>query len=222
MLEYTKDDDVPEDNTIKKRKISKKDKNKNYVRLVLCNYENNDLDSFFGKMIVKFFDKENPEDRQIWTADMSRLSLIIMQVVNKKGEKEWHHDKSGKKFIDLVIDPMFKVVCLLIDEFIKNVNQTKPKVPKNGKPLKPFELPETMMRYVQLASELKQDIKYHKFEKDILRFVAPYFNFDTIRMSEERKLLTYDEPEYNTEYDYSDESFDEELTIKRKVQKKSK
>lgn len=87
MLDYDNDNIGTNLDPEKKKRVSKKDRNKNYVKLVINNYDNNDLDSFFGKMIVKFFDKENPEDRQVWTADMSRLSLIIMEVVNKKEKK---------------------------------------------------------------------------------------------------------------------------------------
>lgn len=92
MLDYENDNISTKLEPEKKKRVSKKDRNKNYIKLVINNYDNDDLDSFFGNMIVKFFDKENSQDRQVWTADMSRLSLIIMQVVNKKGEKEWHHD----------------------------------------------------------------------------------------------------------------------------------
>jgi proteasome lid subunit RPN8/RPN11 len=231
MLDYDNDNIGANLDPEKKKRVSKKYRNKNYIKLVINNYDNSDLDSFFGKMIVKFFNKENPEDRQVWTADMSRLSLIIMEVVNKKGEKEWHHDKSGKKFIDLVIDPMFKVVDSLIDEFLKNTEN--PKLPKPIDPqkvnlkkppkVKPSESVSSIMNYRQRACELKIDIKYHRFEKDILKYVAPYFNFDKQKLYDQKEIKLLEKDFETSNLDSSNLDTPERSSIKpKKVIKKSK
>lgn len=119
-----------------------------------------------------------------------------MQVVNKKGEKEWNHDKTGKKFIDLVIDPMFEEVVKLLDEFVNNKQKW---IDENfGKVyIAPSKMTQ-LMHVQQLAKELQLDIKYEKFTKDILKFVAPHFNFDTVRFVEDHKLKETDQDEKST------------------------
>lgn len=100
---------------------------------------------------------------------------------------------------------MFKVVDSLIDVFLKNTEKPPPPKPvdpqkvnlKNPYPkIKPSESATSIMNYRQRACELKLDVKYHKFEKDILKFVAPYFNFDTKRLFDAKdtqmKLLEKD------------------------------
>jgi hypothetical protein len=177
MLEYDqKNTDKPKDEI-----------NSDYIMPVLYNYENKVLDEFFGKFIVNYFNTEEMKDRKFWTSDMSRLSFIIMQVVNRLGEREWNHDKSGKKFIDLVIDPMFDEVVKLLEEFVNNKQKW---IDENfGKVyIAPSKMTH-LMHVQQLARELQLDIKYSKFTKDILKYVAPHFNFDTVRLAKELKKL---------------------------------
>jgi hypothetical protein len=159
--------------------------NDEYITQVLYNYENKAMDSFFGNFIVNFFNTEEMKDRKFWTSDVSRLSFIIMQVVNREGEREWNHDKTGKKFVDLVIDPMFDEVVKLLDEFVNNKQKW---IDENfGKVyISPSRMTH-LMHVQQLAKELQIDIKYGKFTKDILKFVAPNFNFDTVRLVELQK-----------------------------------
>jgi hypothetical protein len=185
MLEYDqKDTNKPRDEI-----------NSDYIMPLLYNYENKVLDEFFGNFIVNFFNTEEMKDRKFWTSDVSRLSFIIMQVVNKKGEKEWNHDKTGKKFIDLVIDPMFEEVVKLLDEFVNNKQKW---IDENfGKVyIAPSKMTQ-LMHVQQLAKELQLDIKYNKFTTDILKFVAPHFNFDSVRMAEEKatKVLSLKQEE---------------------------
>jgi hypothetical protein len=160
--------------------------NDKYITQVLYNYENKVLDEFFGNFIVNYFNTEEMKDRKFWTSDVSRLSFIIMQVVNRAGEKEWNHDKTGKKFVDLVIDPMFDEVVKLLDQFVNNKQKW---IEENlGKVYIPPSKMTQLMHVQQLAKELQIDIKYNKFTRDILKFVAPHFNFDQTRqVSEQQK-----------------------------------
>lgn len=160
--------------------------NSDYITPILYHYENKEVDSFFSKLIVNFFSTEELKDRKFWTTDVSRLSFIVMQVVNKKGEKEWNYDKTGKKFIDMVIDPMFVEVDKLLDEFVANKQKW---IDENyGKVYIAPSKMTYLMKMQQLARELQLEIKYSKFNTDILKFVAPFFNFDSIRLAEEKRL----------------------------------
>lgn len=148
----------------------------NYIRPVLRYYESEVICEFFGRLIVKYFDRENDEDQQFWTTDVSRLSFIIMQVINKT-DREWCDDKTGAKFTKLVIKPMFNAVIKLINDYV-NIKQNWIKLQKNIPEHKMSELMECQ----QQARDLEIEIKYDKLTKGILKYVAPYFNFDSLRM----------------------------------------
>lgn len=180
--------DFSSENDLKPVKINEKTKKgKNIekkVKPMLNHFDNKTIPSFFGKMIVKYFNKEKGIDRQFWSADVARLSFILMQQVNKKGEKEWVTDKSGKKFTSMVITPMFDVVYDLLDDYIDFIQN---KI-KNMKIVQPYYM-DSLMEIQQKTRELQLEIKYEKFNRDILKFVAPYFNFDTYRKNLDRHEL---------------------------------
>lgn len=123
---------------------------------------------------------------------------------------------------------MFKVVDSLIDEFLKNT--VNPQLPKPVDPqkvnfnkppkVKPSDSVSNIINYRQRACELKIDIKYHKFEKDILKYVAPYFNFDTQRIFGKKEAQIKLLEQYS---ESSDSDTPERSSIKpKKVIKKSK
>lgn len=155
----------------------------NYMRPVLRHYENEAICEFFGRLIVKYFDRENDEDQQFWTTDVSRLSFIIMQVINKT-DREWCDDKTGTKFTKLVIKPMFNAIVKLINEYI-SIKQNWIKLQTGISDYKISELMECQ----QQARNLEMDIKYDKLTKDILKYVAPYFNFDSLRLVDKDEVI---------------------------------
>ena len=68
------------------------------------------------------------------------------------------------------------------------------------------------------------DIKYNKFTKDILKFVAPHFNFDTVRMAEEQKLKSQndiDGTNISEVYDINNKKNDESMKPKKVVKSKN-
>lgn len=208
------DSDTSQKKIIEKQKVIKIDESLvKYVRPVLNNFENKTLSSFFGKMIVKYYNKCKKKFRKFWTADVSRLSFIIMQVVNRKGEKEWIQDKSGKKFTDLVITPMFDALSELIHKYIDNIQEYSS---AHYKTLKPIER-DRYMEHGSMCLKLLQAIRYEKNNDSILKFIAPYFNFDSMRLDEEPQKSS------SSDDDSDSESSSEESPKKpiRKITKKS-
>ena len=133
-------------------------------------------------MIVGHLKKEKLKDRSLWTTDVTRLSFIIMQ--NVDSEKEWNNDRSGKKFTSLVITPMFKFITELLKKYLKFKKDWADTVKGN---LTPMQY-DTFMSSTFTANKMLVDIQIKKFDRDILRYVAPYFNFDTVRTEESLQL----------------------------------
>lgn len=208
------DSDTSHKKRIEKQKVIKIDESlAKYIRPVLNNFENKTLSSFFGKMIVKYYNKCKKKYRKFWTADVSRLSFIIMQVVNKKGEKEWIQDKSGKKFTDLVITPMFDALSELIHRYIDNIQEYSS---ANYKTLKPIER-DRFMEHGSLCLKLLQAIKYEKNNDGILKFIAPFFNFDSMRLDEEQ--LESSSSDNDSEFDDSLSEESQKNPIKKVTKK---
>lgn len=64
------------------------------------------LHEFLGDLIINTYkDSEDPTNQSVWASDTARLSFVIMKGI-EKGKKEWIEDRSGKKILNLIIDPL--------------------------------------------------------------------------------------------------------------------
>ncbi len=161
--------------------IQKEQENEKFVKIVVGRYENKDLVNFLSEMIVKYFkDKSTNENNEfdielspLWSVDVARLSFIIMQTVNKQGEKVWKEDKSGHMFTAMVTTPMLETLDSIIREYIKYSTKRNSKI---------AYLTTEQMDYAinmdNYCGKILNDIKYNKFKKQILKKVAPHFKFD--------------------------------------------
>lgn len=80
-----------------------KSENRLYDYLLFYNEENM-LDQYVGKIILKHIKKENPDDQSIWNSDVSRLTYIIRDVVNSS--PTWLRDPKGALFNEKIITPI--------------------------------------------------------------------------------------------------------------------
>jgi hypothetical protein len=150
--------------------------NELYVGTTLAHYNNKNLVNLLGDMIVAYFRKPGENVRKsscIWAVDVARLSFIIMQTINKNGDKQWRDDKTGKLFQAMVIQPMLKALHNILKAFIKY----KDKWQKNNKNICIDEM-NKVMEMRQSCIELMKDIRYGRLEKPLLRSVAPSFQFN--------------------------------------------
>lgn len=162
---------------------------KPYVEKVIFHYDKSNIPTYFGQMVAYHFCKGSPEERMAWATDVSRLSFIVMQKIGgMSAENEWNVDKSGLKFIALVIDPMFKVVDELIFKYINFEGISLSRCNNPAFSNLPNSEYEKITTKLHLASKIRQDIGLNKFSRDTLRFVAPYFNFDTLKIEQDKML----------------------------------
>ena len=96
-----------------------------------------------------------------------------MSTINKDGEKEWRSDKTGKLFKSMVIKPMLKALDAILQQYIKykenwHIRHKDTTVEEMGK----------LMLLRQGCVELSKDIRYQQFERQLIKYVAPSFQFD--------------------------------------------
>lgn len=154
-----------------------------YIKQLRKQYNGDDIIEYFSKLIGSYLGVNVPiRKRRIWATDSSRLSFIIMQYVNKGKEKEWITDRTGKKFIDLVIDPMLKYIEELLGKYLEleRKNQQKHYDSFYENQIKC----EAIMELREFCINFRLEIQTINFKNRILKFVAPYFNFTFPRTKE--------------------------------------
>ena len=145
--------------------------NEQYVKVAIHKFNHNIFANFIGDMIIEHYIPKSKKDANVIATDTSRLCFIIMQKINKKKDiekVEWMNDKSGKKFTELVLEPLINAVKDTLTEFIE-FKKTK-------------ELNENNLCLMGKCVELKRDIEVNKFIKPILKYVAPSFHFDKLKI----------------------------------------
>lgn len=176
-LEQLKGNDVLDVIKYKNPK-NKEATNEEYVKTAIHKYSHNIFANFIGDMIIEHYKPKDKQKANIISTDTSRLCFIIMQKIKKKGSKieqnEWINDKSGKKFTELVLVPLINAVKETLTEFIEF---------KKKKALN-----EDLLCLMGKCVELKRDINVDKFTKPILRYVAPAFHFDKLKLLEDKEL----------------------------------
>ena len=168
-LEKLKDEDLSKVIGYKNPK-NNESKNESYVKTAIHKYNHHIFYSFIGDMIVEYYKPKAKNSTNLIATDTSRLCFIIMQKITKgKNEKkEWINDKSGKKFTELVLTPVIDAVKHTLVEFVE-FKKTK-------------ELSESNLCLMAKCIELKRDIEVNKFTNQILKYVAPYFHFDNLKL----------------------------------------
>ena len=151
-------------------------KNETYVKIAIHKFTHNIFANFVGDMIIEHYQPKTKSEANVIATDTSRLCFIVMQKITKKDknkteQKEWINDKSGKKFTELVLRPIINAVKETLVEFIEFKKKK--------------ELNDSLIFLMGKCIELKRDIEVDKFTKPILRYVAPSFHFDKLKILED-------------------------------------
>ena len=186
-------------------------KNETYVKIAIHKFNHGIFPNFVGDMIIEHYQPKTKADANVIATDTSRLCFIVMQKITKKDknkteQKEWINDKSGKKFTELVLKPIINAVKETLVEFIEFKKKK--------------ELSDTLICLLGKCIELKRDIEVDKFTKPILRYVAPSFHFDKLKILDDDVPLI-DSDDVSLFDDLSDsDSKPVKIKIKRKKNKK--
>lgn len=155
-------------------------KNDTYVKTAIHKFNHHIFPAFIGDMIVEYYTPKKTKDANLITTDTSRLSFIIMQKITKSNieQNEWINDKSGNKFTELVLKPLINAVKETLIEFVEFKKKK--------------DLSESNLCLMAKCVELKRDIEVDKFTNPILRYVAPHFHFDKLKLLDEKDDLAHD------------------------------
>ena len=186
-------------------------KNEAYVKTAIHKFSHGIFPNFIGDMIIEHYQPKTKSDANVIATDTSRLCFIVMQKITKKDkskteEKEWINDKSGKKFTELVLKPIINAVKETLIEFIEFKKKK--------------ELNDNSLYLMGECVKLKRDIEVDKFTKPILRYVAPSFHFDKLKILEDDVPLI-DSDNVSLFDDLSDQMPDQK-PVKIKTKKKTK
>lgn len=148
-------------------------KNEAYVKTAVHKFTHGVFDQFIGDMITNYYEPKTKKEANLIATDTSRSCFIIMHKITKgkNEQKEWINDKSGKKFTELVLKPLIGAVKNTLTEFVEFKKRK--------------ELNEITLCLMAKCIELKRDIDVDKFTKKILKYVAPSFHFDKIKILDE-------------------------------------
>lgn len=144
-----------------------KNSKRSIEELLIYNHEKNMLGKFIGSMIINSYKKEDPEEQSFWSTDTSRLSFIVMQLLDGTGENEWVQDKTGIKIKKLIIIPLLEEIKNKLIKY-RETNSTK----KDGESETNFAL-----RIIE-TEEIILEINNGTLHDDVLRAIAPSFGFD--------------------------------------------
>ena len=154
--------------------ITYENKSKSPIEEVIIHqFNSNTLERFLGNVLIKEFKKEDQLDQSLWTTDSSRLCFIIKQIVGDTGSDRWVSDKSGIEITKLLISPLVKRVSEMMSDYVsKFMKEMKENIDSNEKKAK------IAIEKIYDAETVIRGIVKNDLRKEILKYIAPYFNVD--------------------------------------------
>jgi hypothetical protein len=151
------------------------DNNKTYEEMLvddmlLC-YRKKTFHKYISKAIIKIFKNNDKKLQKIWVTDPSRLKFMIR--VKEENIIYWKADCDGNIVLEQLIKPILIKSCSLIEEYMSkycfpNINEISE------------EKKNIIMKDREDLMELKDKITNDKFDKKILKYIAPKFIVENI------------------------------------------
>jgi hypothetical protein len=136
------------------------------LQYMLDLYENNKLTQHLCNIIVSQYKKMNPRDQSIWNTDPNRLSFVIKST-SKTDKTAWENDKKGIKVNEYIIKPLLSQIVQLISEYDKMSFEIIDEMTKSQR--------EKYADNSKFTTDLRHSINTGSLNKELLRFVTPYF-----------------------------------------------
>ena len=140
--------------------------------LLIYHYTANTLQKYLGDMLVKEYKMKQVDQQSIWTTDASRLCFIVKQIIEGTGDDRWMNDRSGITITKLIIAPLLKKVCEMLADHIKKF-QTEAKKEEYD-----MSNASDIMQKMYDANMIILEISQHELQKEILKYISPYFGFE--------------------------------------------
>lgn len=154
------------------------DKSKNKINhsieeIILFHFKNNTLPETLGSAIVEEYKKDNPEDQSMWASDVSRLAFIVKSAIGSTKKSKWIQDKNGIHFMEMIIQPMFDIIKNKLRKYVKYKILEESNVKNKN-------VDDVVIKFknMHIANELIKMINSDKYNRKVLKYVAPYFNLN--------------------------------------------
>jgi hypothetical protein len=139
------------------------------------------LHQYIGDIVLKYIKKDNPDDQSVWNSDVSRLTYLIMDLVD--GEQEWKRDPDGALFTEYVITPIVNHLKEYLNGFLEP-KQLKKVVESDSSDV---EKRDKIMSYSGNIIGTMRTIKSKKFRKNLLLYIGSRVPLQKIMPSNKKK-----------------------------------
>ncbi len=140
--------------------------------LIIYHHTAGTLQKYLGDMLVKEYKMKQAEQQSIWTTDASRLCFIVKQIIDDTGDDRWMNDRSGITITKYIISPLLKKVCEMLSEYIKKfqkqIREDTYDIAKENE----------IFHKIHDANEVILIVSENELQKNILKYISPYFGFD--------------------------------------------
>lgn len=136
------------------------------LAMIFTHHQNKTLHQYLGDFIVNAYKKDDPDEQSLWSSDTVRLTYIIKELLDKKGD--WTVDKKGDKTKKYIIDPLLEYIMKLLATFLDDnalenyLHDSKKRMQKR-------------MCDINSAAYIIADIKNNNLAPQIIKYIAPHF-----------------------------------------------
>jgi hypothetical protein len=131
------------------------------------------FDYFIGEIIKSEYKKDDPKIQQFWATDVSRLSFVVRQAI-EKSDKIWINDKKGILLKKYIITPILTEVKLMVDKYFK---YCKKQIKENEEYLN-LDAIEKLANASMTCEKISIDIANEVMHELILKYITPYFQLE--------------------------------------------
>lgn len=150
---------------ISKIKVEYKD-DTYFAKEIVSKYQNSKLVEYIGDFIVNIYKKEDCSQQSIWSSDVSRLTYIISEAV-EKNKTTWTTDKNGIKVGELIVKPTLEYIKKLLQIFVQDCSDEI--MSDNISASRCDRLGE----YQKLSTNIIIHIDNNALKNDIMKYLAP-------------------------------------------------
>jgi len=144
----------------------------------LIYYHNeNTLNNYLGDIIIKYYKKEDPKDKSLWSTDSSRLKYINKELI-ASNRSSLNEDDKGLKLSKYIIEPLLQYINGYINDYYN-------KLGKELKKLRNINIIGTGDKCCSIAQEqldlscIRMQIQNGQLKEAINKYIAPSFRYES-------------------------------------------
>lgn len=145
------------------------DKNTKLIENIIYFHKKNKLYQYLGDFLIMKYKTEDPNKRQTWNTDISRLTYINRSLVNES--PSWVVDKKGLSVIKVIINPFLQYIKVESQKTIIELEKIMENTSSN------IERQNILIK-MQILNEIIYKINIKVLEEDINKYLAAHLYLD--------------------------------------------